>query len=197
MRSLTYSSHGLSPPTRGSQRHESSLSACFNTVYPRPRGGAELQRCEPISSRQPTVYPRPRGGAGSRRPPTSTSTGLSPPTRGSRTRSGSGGPLGWVYPRPRGGAERRNKPLGVFEGLSPPTRGSPGSSAESSARPFGSIPAHAGEPRRLRRWCSGQRVYPRPRGGAHTQQQPTPPSQGLSPPTRGSHDVEARRFMTQ
>ena len=52
---------------------------------------------------------------------------------------------------------------------------------------FGSIPAHAGEPRRssmrhIRRW-----VYPRPRGGTRDLLHPRLALNGLSPPTRGNH----------
>ena len=50
-----------------------------------------------------------------------------------------------VYPRPRGGAMLLKSSNGFDSGLSPPTRGNPHVSPYHLI-PFGSIPAHAGEP---------------------------------------------------
>ena len=50
----------------------------------------------------------------------------------------------------------------------------------------GSIPARAGEPRDDRDCRGGQRVYPRPCGGAETDEINALPASGLSPPVRGS-----------
>ncbi len=71
------------------------------------------------------------------------------------------------------------------EGLSPLTRGNL-SPCFLSSRHSGPIPAHAGEPRRTWRRCSGPWAYPRSRGGT-----PKPPFfnatvMGLSPLTRGN-----------
>ena len=134
-----------------------------------------------------------------------TITGLSPPTRGSpHPRSPSHPTAGSipahageprarglpapgirVYPRPRGGAVIRFVLPWAEKGLSPPTRGSR-PQRRFTERDVRSIPAHAGEPRRLLlpRRTSG--VYPRPRGGAGLFVSVRCHSRGLSPPTRGS-----------
>ena len=70
-----------------------------------------------------------------------------------------------VYPRPRGGAEWTGEYVPEESGLSPPTRGSRRRPVFEQ-RVLGSIPAHAGEPRRPARRMEYSRVYPRPRGGA-------------------------------
>ena len=70
-------------------------------------------------------------------------------------------------------------------GLSPPTRGS---RLRHGVRrsPYGSIPAHAGEPVNASCRTSPLRVYPRPRGGAACPRRHYLRYEGLSPPTRGS-----------
>ena len=131
------------------------------------------------------VYPRPRGGAPCGLPIVLADPGLSPPTRGSRSRdwpvvyiggsipAHAGEPVSspsftfamTVYPRPRGGAVGLRRTLGVLQGLSPPTRGSQRHKAVVLST-HGSIPAHAGEPFTSRITACKPRVYPRPRGGA-------------------------------
>ena len=74
---------------------------------------------------------------------------------------------------------------GFSAGLSPPTRGSLRQIVDVHRRP-GSIPAHAGEPRRPFVSSAGRRVYPRPRGGAVLVPITLAILYGLSPPTRGS-----------
>ena len=159
---------GLSPPTRGSPRQAStrlrpsrsipahagepcgrSRTFMMTRVYPRPRGGAMLTGIR-ISCRR-WVYPRPRGGAWWWQP------GRAPSV------------LQGVYPRPRGGAALNS---GGCRGLSPPTRGSPDHLRRRVIHE-GSIPAHAGEPRRLAGYQVGSTVYPRPRGGASCHGMPT------------------------
>ena len=55
----------------------------------------------------------------------------------------------------------------------------------------GSIPAHAGEPGRLRLNVLTLEVYPRPRGGTETPERARTSPPGLSPPTRGNRiDVD-------
>ena len=131
---------GLSPPTRGSRyrtlnvkRHRRSIPA---------HAGEPTSRSDipPMWG----VYPRPRGGATLEKNADFHVEGLSPPTRGSRRHSvgrifeprsipaHAGEPghlrsprrLHEVYPRPRGGAKRLLQEYVGVQGLSPPTRGS-------------------------------------------------------------------------
>ena len=159
-----------------------------------------------------TVYPRPRGGALRMSRIRESSQGLSPPTRGSPSRWGrecslsrsipahagepitisTMTPLLGVYPRPRGGALACSFSRNSTSGLSPPTRGSPGEAGESGPG-RGSIPAHAGEPRSQSSRASLYRVYPRPRGGARWLSTGVAFRIGLSPPTRGSHQLTTGR----
>ena len=73
-------------------------------------------------------------------------------------------------------------------GLSPPTRGNlqDGRPRDNSNR---SIPAHAGEP--FPSLSAGERirVYPRPRGGTGRLHSVHTDARGLSPPTRGNHNL--------
>ena len=132
-------------------------------------------------------------------------TGLSPPTRGNPGRSGcrivpsrsipahAGEPggsfrrraFGRVYPRPRGGTYAAAELNSISTGLSPPTRGNPALTWWDELQ-TGSIPAHAGEPRRRSRRRPERRVYPRPRGGTRVVLFQPSRSPGLSPPTRGN-----------
>ena len=201
---------GLSPPTRGSQDHKRTV---IHTIGSIPAHAGEPP-CAGATGCTSWVYPRPRGGAIPPPLPTRTGQGLSPPTRGSRSRRSSTATCMTVYPRPRGGASKRSSRWAQWRGLSPPTRGSRranghcGGSSGVYPRPRGgagpsrlvvqaasarSIPAHAGEPSgptsALRSWW----VYPRPRGGASEVWGNMSPEDGLSPPTRGS---PASRFLT-
>ena len=162
------------------------------------------------------VYPRPRGGTAHAVAVAVPDAGLSPPTRGnplSRVAhrrlqrsipAHAGEPRGasargvWlrVYPRPRGGTQGLDGLKRVLPGLSPPTRGNPPSAA-TKALNRGSIPAHAGEPPLPFGRRAFSRVYPRPRGGTESAAALSPPSKGLSPPTRGnrgwSNGLSSRR----
>ena len=161
----------------------------------------------PVSSwsRSIPVYPRPRGGTAQRPDHGRESDGLSPPTRGNldglrsqqeRNRSipaHAGEPLPprgcrgrrGVYPRPRGGTNDFADGGRCVGGLSPPTRGNQSWPA-STRRSTRSIPAHAGEPGRSRRFRLGEEVYPRPRGGTFACELVEQEHPGLSPPTRGN-----------
>ena len=101
-----------------------------------------------------------------------------------------------VYPRPRGGAAACSAARSAFNGLSPPTRGSlePGG---VDLGPGGSIPAHAGEPDYGPALQYRHEVYPRPRGGAASIVVWLSSGVGLSPPTRGSHEVIERHDPSQ
>ena len=92
----------------------------------------------------------------------------------------------WVYPRPRGGTYDEHGRTPRNRGLSPPTRGNLGEVTVYEIAPR-SIPAHAGEPRRLAISAARAAVYPRPRGGTAGALISTGGRAGLSPPTRGNH----------
>ena len=90
-----------------------------------------------------------------------------------------------VYPRARGGTVARLRMPRPIQGLSPRTRGNHIFVDEFQII-FGSIPAHAGEPRHVSAPLRFQWVYPRARGGTTP---PVPISScppGLSPRTRGN-----------
>ena len=73
----------------------------------------------------------------------------------------------------------------MTNGLSPPTRGNRVHREHADAA-RGSIPAHAGEPRRPSLASTRREVYPRPRGGTTTARRVRSDPSGLSPPTRGN-----------
>ena len=152
-----------------------------------------------------SVYPRPRGGTSSCSVRLTARDGLSPPTRGnpliiilcvsalrsipahagepaSRPRSRTSR---WVYPRPRGGTRCPGISARPKWGLSPPTRGNR-VVAGGVHYGQGSIPAHAGEPKKTPQRRGTAAVYPRPRGGTRPKRERTRWPGGLSPPTRGN-----------
>ena len=90
-----------------------------------------------------------------------------------------------VYPRPRGGTAVGIPYQRAIRGLSPPTRGNLLQRRVRDGRRR-SIPAHAGEPRWIRRSRADNRVYPRPRGGTTIFAFSRAQARGLSPPTRGN-----------
>ena len=157
---------GLSPPTRG------NLGGVKRGVY--SARSIPAHAGEP-SSRWPrrrlaTVYPRPRGGTEIEKIESEDEEGLSPPTRGNpsswRVRAGwtrsipahAGEPAmrrlrrreTEVYPRPRGGTISLRRSQNDKSGLSPPTRGNL-LATPVRATIYRSIPAHAGEPPRFPR----------------------------------------------
>ena len=172
---------GLSPPMRGSPI--AGLPPILVKGSIPAHAGEPGLVCRPPCS--PGVYPRPCGGAVYLGLEDGKEMGLSPPMRGSLQRfdpafqargsipAHAGEPRdgrqaqshGGVYPRPCGGALRRSRSSHASRGLSPPMRGSrpPGLPGH---RGRGSIPAHAGEPSGATGQSCGQRVYPRPCGGA-------------------------------
>ena len=162
------------------------------------------------------VYPRPCGEAPCTTRCRDRSLGLSPPVRGSlsglRHRRGSGRSIPAragkpalpakidtpfaVYPRPCGEACLCHYLSSGRWGLSPPVRGSLyGEIASGDAS--GSIPARAGKPRLLFGLPTRARVYPRPCGEAVFTTSAPRPTNGLSPPVRGSHMPAAGRPRDQ
>ena len=198
---VVFSDPGLSPPTRGNPAYLRHGHAMPRSIP--AHAGEPWQRRRPRL--QIPVYPRPRGGTAHGGVRARSWGGLSPPTRGNPNRlalvrqmlgsipAHAGEPCGsppacppaGVYPRPRGGTQIAFGKSGLRVGLSPPTRG--------NHRPMpvaavvrGSIPAHAGEPRREGARTAAGGVYPRPRGGTTIGVLAKSDSQGLSPPTRGN-----------
>ena len=154
---------GLSPPTRGNLTAWEEIDV--------EEGSIPAHAGEPYAPDMPkvktSVYPRPRGGTSQCLPFVSSLIGLSPPTRGNPDHDAAresarrsipahaGEPArrmrrlfaGRVYPRPRGGTVYCHATSPCICGLSPPTRGNQWHGLQDAGAP-GSIPAHAGEPRR-------------------------------------------------
>ena len=192
---------GLSPRTRGS-RGDGADGA--NAVGPIPADAGEPDYPHRRHHR-PWAYPRGRGGARMRARRRGGRGGLSPRTRGSPLgepgQPAGEGPIpadagepstsaataspSRAYPRGRGGARIPAHGRSSMTGLSPRTRGSLRSWA-FTGRPWGPIPADAGEPDRHWRLGHRDRAYPRGRGGARRLVERRNRGEGLSPRTRGS-----------
>jgi len=171
---------GLSPRVRGNRGRR--------WVWTLSRGSIPARAGEPldvgVGIGLDRVYPRACGGTSSHVPPTGNSTGLSPRVRGNRrgdfhvqlidgsipARAGEprSMPLSsvWnsVYPRACGGTRPGVAPPGNPGGLSPRVRGNL-TWAIFAPLVAGSIPARAGEPRKVTRPRLRDKVYPRACGG--------------------------------
>ena len=155
---------GLSPSTRGNRRGRYQEAGRMRSI---PVHAGEPRPVR-LSRQSSWVYPRPRGGTDVDLTNAEDGWGLSPSTRGNLLEDSfvskvwrsipvhAGEPtvyitIGgscWVYPRPRGGTmicHRTRRPL---NGLSPSTRGNHVITSVAELRRR-SIPVHAGEPRRL------------------------------------------------
>ena len=204
-----FPNHGLSPPTRGSQKHSRRRHAFRRSI---PAHAGEPRKPLMISPLV-EVYPRPRGGAIEVQEHDELAAGLSPPTRGShRCATLRWRPLGSIPAHagePIGCLSETHRPTGSIPAhageprpsperwscaqVYPRPRGSRESPTRGSRTPFPymdrprrSIPAHAGEPHSGHGDYSPSRVYPRPRGGAKGKGLGGTTRTGLSPPTRGS-----------
>ena len=193
---------GLSPLTRGNRL--SHFMACP------PAGPIPAHAGQPSSTTAllacVRAYPRSRGATACTCGPDHRLQGLSPLTRGNRTRRHSTG-LGVgpipahagqpgrpavsrsrrrAYPRSRGATALRRSRRDWSLGLSPLTRGNLGAIL-AGALEHGPIPAHAGQPISIsgRSWAS--RAYPRSRGATGARLQDGCRVWGLSPLTRGNH----------
>ena len=195
---------GLSPPTRGNPGSDAGIAISTRSI---PAHAGE-PICHIGAGEIWRVYPRPRGGTLSAGLGVEVARGLSPPTRGNlrivreirpprrSIPAHAGEPrrnilwntIARVYPRPRGGTAGASRIRRNSKGLSPPTRGNHVVRPRHLLYP-GSIPAHAGEPRRLRARPSRRGVYPRPRGGTGPPAMMLIRGLGLSPPTRGNLGV--------
>ena len=177
---MAWASRGLSPRLRGNRQAEHVTRASWGSI-PAPAG-------EPAhvasSVCLPWVYPRACGGTGLPRHCAAATAGLSPRLRGNLQetfarpigRRSIPAPAGepplrvlriapvTVYPRACGGTgAERHRPHRV-RGLSPRLRGNLVPLPQNGSS-TGSIPAPAGEPRRLRRAHPQHAVYPRACGG--------------------------------
>ena len=171
---------GLSPRVRGNLVSsgfapflKGSIPACageperyaFDTgecrVYPRVCGGTQYRRCD--CPHCLGLSPRVRGNLGSWQVRDLRNRSI-PACAGEPDIADAKCVPGGVYPRVCGGTPSSWPSTWVVKGLSPRVRGNP--SPKTSATPsFGSIPACAGEPRRLTRRLRPGRVYPRVCGG--------------------------------
>ena len=192
---------GLSPRVRGNRVrhggrgvHGGSIPACAgepcpwtrrgrrSRVYPRVCGGTERPLHQ--RARHQGLSPRVRGNRPSD-PETAAASGSIPACAGEPSAAGCRVCCTGVYPRVCGGTLTERQQFTRYGGLSPRVRGNP-SRASTSARPFGSIPACAGEPRPLS--TRGERVwvYPRVCGGTCPTCQTNYRRRGLSPRVRGN-----------
>ena len=198
---------GLSPRTRGNPGRCHGLSSDLGSI---PANAGE-PACSRTAMAAIGVYPRERGGTATSASSAAPTRGLSPRTRGNRcsaptieTPAGSipanaGEPpraaalsfVSKVYPRERGGTWPPRATVRRRSGLSPRTRGNP-STSSAAAVGLRSIPANAGEPRRLGKTRSAKRVYPRERGGTRRVACLPPHDTGLSPRTRGNPPSQQR-----
>ena len=192
---------GLSPRVRGNPAGlrflagvARSIPACAGEPRSRPSGPGNRR-----------VYPRVCGGTCWMTPLTAAKAGLSPRVRGNlrprsdtyalrrsipacagepSSRAARHGTSG-VYPRVCGGTSYDSSHTTWHQGLSPRVRGNRRRPA-SGARPQGSIPACAGEPRGQRIHAARHRVYPRVCGGTADLPGIVYRKKGLSPRVRGN-----------
>ena len=201
---------GLSPRVRGNH-----ISAAYGWL-----AGGSIPACagEPLTwnstLRKDEVYPRVCGGTYISPYRFLEHNGLSPRVRGNRSGASgekaglgsipacAGEPYGnacrrscrWVYPRVCGGTMSPKSVGLAAKGLSPRVRGNRRQPGEVEGVK-GSIPACAGEPRKLPDSRSDSRVYPRVRGGTRRPVAFDRDAQGLSPRVRGNHASEYHRVL--
>ena len=201
---------GPSPLTRGSRPCTSARRSRTGSI-PAHAGQPSLAHNRPAWAR---VHPRSRGAAAIENLQRMDLAGPSPLTRGSRRRAqGPSAPWGSipahagqpaaliaggagrrVHPRSRGAAHGDEHLHGRRQGPSPLTRGSH-TSIRHADRPMGSIPAHAGQPRRCGWRRVLPRVHPRSRGAATLSDLSTMLDAGPSPLTRGSLQRRPQRQL--
>ncbi len=153
--------------------------------HPRVGGGT----CRATRLRRPPVGPSPRGRGNHQRDPARRhSDGTIPAWAGEP----SGAPTGRIrrgdHPRVGGGTIGNNRSKIRDEGPSPRGRGNP-SVVGSKAAASGTIPAWAGEPRRVVMRNSYVRDHPRVGGGTHEGAPPPKDVKGPSPRGRGNPQV--------
>ena len=199
--SLCSNGRGLSPRVRGNHSPSSCTRSRFRSI---PACAGEPRLATPPWPRG-RVYPRVCGGTTPNATNAAVFPGLSPRVRGnprcgedSSQRLGSipacaGEPPAssaaatrcTVYPRVCGGTYSTECRTLATAGLSPRVRGNL-SSIGLWVRFFGSIPACAGEPRKVLRTPRSYEVYPRVCGGTRKCDDPDCENIGLSPRVRGN-----------
>ncbi len=173
-------SPGLSPRMRGNLTSKSIPPILMGSIPAHAGEPPRRRRARPPDR----VYPRACGGTNKTHASESVPLGLSPRMRGNRSdrveRGGHDGSIPAhageppvfslvataerVYPRACGGTFLSPHGDQSVPGLSPRMRGNR-SNIRFRRSLQGSIPAHAGEPRRATKKSSGERVYPRACGG--------------------------------
>ena len=193
---------GLSPRMRGNHPEADGRAVHIRSIPAHAGEPPDLSAPETPGG----VYPRACGGTAVYLTPASADDGLSPRMRGNRIveplagrrrrsipahageprRRDHAEAAGRVYPRACGGTGVLPEGGEHGPGLSPRMRGNPEAGLPPAAS-GGSIPAHAGEPPRIRARTTASGVYPRACGGtvhpAHWKHHPG----GLSPRMRGNH----------
>ncbi len=192
---------GSSPPTRGTPPPD-LLPLGEGRLIPAHAGNTTSLR---TTSSGWAAHPRPRGEHWRRSSWLAASTGSSPPTRGTLTRTAYGrrrwrlipahagntttrSARGWsgsAHPRPRGEHRIASRSARRRPGSSPPTRGThqPG---RPRSRVLRLIPAHAGNTRPSPPPSPASPAHPRPRGEHTSFQAMRSAWPGSSPPTRGT-----------
>ena len=199
--SAGWATPGLSPRVRGNRRRHKSAPCAIGSI-PACAGEPHQTACP---APKPGVYPRVCGGTPGDPVRPVFLTGLSPRVRGNRQPVGgreiatgsipacAGEPLAHlpqqqprpVYPRVCGGTAAAGSISSPAVGLSPRVRGNP-TGALGWGAGAGSIPACAGEPRRVAARLPKMRVYPRVCGGTGVPVGRPPQIDGLSPRVRGN-----------
>ena len=151
-------------------------------VYPRVCGGTLIRTCSPpgVCGLSPRMRGNPGAGWQARRDAWSIPAYAGEPLRHHRRRKPEK-----VYPRVCGGTRAGPKPSTRTAGLSPRMRGNQVTEPPAPAPPA-SIPAYAGEPRRVSPLRKPTSVYPRVCGGTPDTKAKTAPLIGLSPRMRGN-----------
>ena len=200
-------SQGRSPRARGSRSpagreagREGAIPACAGEPVrrsragrpekgdPRVRGGAvyAIRNHEGKWGRSPRARGSPKPGGGRR-----DGAGAIPACAGEPASSAQAPRRSRGDPRVRGGAGDRRALRTFDKGRSPRARGSRRHD-HCLDRPYGAIPACAGEPRSRRTEVSSTRGDPRVRGGATRGSRGGSTSPGRSPRARGSQPAVAR-----
>ncbi len=196
-------SSGSSPPTRGTPVATAIVGVAIRFIP--AHAGNTVVSCSPYVAR--AVHPRPRGEHKAAERGTTSTSGSSPPTRGTpgagiRRQSGSrfipahagntreilyrqDAPA--VHPRPRGEHINANDFQITIDGSSPPTRGTP-HAHQVHVLGLRFIPAHAGNTQLAMPCGFPPAVHPRPRGEHIKRKRNGNDHDGSSPPTRGTPD---------
>ncbi len=178
---------GPSPLTRGNPSSRPGPTSPWG-VHPRSRGATEIPGYLARSREGPS--PLTRGNLRHRRADR-LAEGSIPAHAGQPQRVNSGCSSIRVHPRSRGATIALAGVMPPITGPSPLTRGNP-DMRRRDARRAGSIPAHAGQPRRWHSEGAISRVHPRSRGATFSMRSNVSPPLGPSPLTRGNRLLRVR-----